>query len=295
MKKLRLLINPIAGHGFAPKIAGLIDRSTLGEHYQVEVQTTEYPGHAAQLTAEAVQQGYAVVVAAGGDGTVNEVASALVHTPTALGIIPAGSGNGLARHLGYSLRYPTTLEQLSLAGTGKIDTLRINGQFAVNVSGFGFDGLVAWRFNKEGKRGISNYTRIALAEYFRYPSIRFDLEADGQRFSRTAHMLVIANASQFGNAAVIAPHASLNDGLLDLVMVHRPPLHALPGTFYRLFRGTLKDNRYIQTLRCASFTARSHRPVHLHIDGEAHREISEIQVKVVPGSLNMLIPATEQP
>lgn len=295
MRKLRLLINPVAGQGFAPKIAGLIDRSTLRENYEVDVQTTEYPGHAAQLTAEAVQQGYAVVVAAGGDGTVNEVARSLVHTRTALGIVPAGSGNGLARHLGYSLRYPTTLEQISYAGTGLIDSLRINGQFAVNVSGFGFDGLVAWRFNKEGKRGLSNYTRIAISEYFRYPSIRFDIEADGERFSRTAHMVVIANASQFGNAAVIAPHASLNDGLLDMVIVRRPPLHALPGTFYRLFRGTLKDNHYIQTHRCATFTARSDRPVHLHIDGEAHREISEIQVNIVPASLNMLIPATEQP
>jgi YegS/Rv2252/BmrU family lipid kinase len=295
MKKLRLLINPIAGHGFAPKIAGMVDRSTLGNHYEVDVQTTEYPGHAAELTAEAVQEGYAAVVAAGGDGTVNEVARKLVFTNTALGIIPAGSGNGLARHLGYSLKYPKTLEQLSTAIPSKIDSLLINNSFAVNVSGFGFDGLVAWRFNHEGKRGLSSYTKIALSEYFRYPDIKFRIQADGKSFEKEAHMLVIANASQFGNAAVIAPGAKLNDGKVDLVIVHRPPAWELPGMFYRLFSGKLRDNEYIKTIPCSSFSAISNRPIHLHIDGEAHREISEIQVSVQPDSLNILLPPIKHP
>ena len=294
MKKLRLLINPIAGHGFAPKIAGLVDRSSLGTQYEVDVQTTEYPGHAAKLSAEAAREGYAAVVAAGGDGTVNEVARELVFSDTALGIIPAGSGNGLARHLGYSLKYPHTLEQLSHAVPAKIDSLLINDKFAVNVSGFGFDGLVAWRFNHEGKRGLSSYTRIALTEYFTYPAINFHIQADGRSLEKEAHMLVIANASQFGNAAVIAPRAKLNDGKVDLVIVHRPPALTLPAMFYRLFTGKIRDNNFIQTIPCTSFTATSNRPVHLHIDGEAHREISEIKVSVQPRSLTILQPQQHQ-
>lgn len=292
MKKLRLLINPIAGHGFAPKIAALVDRSSLSTRYEVDVQTTEYPGHAAELTADAVREGYAAVVAAGGDGTVNEVARELVFTNTALGIIPAGSGNGLARHLGYSLKYPQTLEQLSHALPAKIDSLSINNMFAVNVSGFGFDGLVAWRFNHEGKRGLSSYTRIALSEYFKYPSITFQIQVDDLLLEKEAHMLVIANASQFGNAAVIAPGAKLNDGKVDLVIVRRPPALELPAMFYRLFTGKLRDNKFIKTLTCSSFTATSNRPIHLHIDGEAHREISELKVTVQPDSLNILLPKT---
>lgn len=290
MKKLRILINPIAGHGFAPRIAALVDQSSVLQQYAVDVQTTEYAGHASELAREAVLSGYAGVVAAGGDGTVNEVASQLVNTQTALGIIPAGSGNGLARHLGYALKYKNTLEQIAFAKTMHIDSLQVNGRFAVNVSGFGFDGLVAWRFNHEGKRGLSNYTRIGLSEYFRYPVINFQITADDQTFEKDAHMLVIANASQFGNAAVIAPQAKLDDGLMDLVIVHRPPVLQLPGLFYRLFNGTLKDNRYIKTIHCRSFTAKSNRPIHLHIDGEAHKEISEINVAVQPKTLLVFNP-----
>ncbi|MFN8153438.1 MAG: diacylglycerol kinase family protein [Bacteroidia bacterium] len=293
MKKLRILINPIAGHGFAPRIAALVDKSVLRRHYEVEVQTTEYAGHAAELAADAVQSGFAGVIAAGGDGTVNEVASQLIHTNTALGIIPAGSGNGLARHLGYALKYPETLSQIAHASLQKIDALNINGRFAVNVSGFGFDGLVAWRFNHEGKRGLSNYTRIGMSEYFKYPVVKFQIEADGRTFEKAAHMLVIANASQFGNAAVIAPNARLDDGLIDLVMVHRPPFWQLPGLFFRLFNGNLRDNQYIHTLQCRKFTARSNRPIHLHIDGEAHKEISEIQVEIIPSSLMVFNPTSK--
>jgi diacylglycerol kinase (ATP) len=182
MKKLRILINPIAGHGFAPRIASLVDQSSLLKNYEVDTQTTEYAGHAAELARAAVNEGYDCVVAAGGDGTVNEIAAQLVHTSTALAIIPAGSGNGLARHLGFSLKYPLTLEQIAAAERSSIDTLSINNRFAVNVSGFGFDGLVAWRFNHEGKRGLSNYTKIALQEYFKYPIIRFQLDIDGEPY-----------------------------------------------------------------------------------------------------------------
>lgn len=293
MEKLRILINPIAGHGFAPRIAALVDSSSLSNRFEVDVQTTEYAGHASVLAKEAVSEGYSGVIAAGGDGTVNEVASQLTGTNTALGIIPAGSGNGLARHLGYALKYQNTLEQIAQAGLTRIDSLRINGQFAVNVSGFGFDGLVAWRFNHEGKRGLSNYTRIGMSEYFKYPVIHFTIEADGKKLEKDAHMLVIANASQFGNAAIIAPNARLDDGKIDLVMVHRPPVWQLPALFFRLFNGSLKDNHYIQTLPCRKFTAKSNRPVHLHIDGEAHKEITSIEVEVMPRSLLVFNPTAK--
>lgn len=290
MKKLRILINPIAGHGFAPRIASLVDQSSLLKNYEVDTQTTEYAGHAAELARDAVNEGYDCVVAAGGDGTVNEIAAQLVHTSTALAIIPAGSGNGLARHLGFSLKYPNTIEQIATAQRSSIDTLTINNRFAVNVSGFGFDGLVAWRFNHEGKRGLSNYTKIALQEYFKYPIIRFQLDIDGEPLEKEAHMLVIANASQFGNAAVIAPTAELNDGLMDLVIVKRPPALQLPSMFFKLFNGTLRDNQYVKTIKCSAFTATSNRAIHLHIDGEAVEPLHSIKVTVQPSSLNVLKP-----
>jgi len=290
MKRVRVLINPIAGHGLAPTIAKLIDASDLISRFEVDTQTTEYAGHAAELTEEAVRLDYAGVIAVGGDGTVNEVASRLVNTSTALGIIPSGSGNGLSRHLGYSLKFKTCLQQLATAEIKKIDTLLINNHFRLNVSGLGFDGFVAWRFNQEGKRGLSNYTRIALSEYFKYPIIRFQLNIDGKPIATDGHMLVIANASQFGNAAIIAPLAELNDGYMDIVTVKKPPLLQMPELFYRLFNGSLKESSYLKSYKCKSFHAVADRPVHLHVDGEAHAPLSSIDVKINPLSLQVFMP-----
>ena len=290
MKKLRILINPIAGHGLAPRIAKMVDASGLNENYIVDTQTTEYAGHAIELAKSAVNEAYDAVVAVGGDGTVNEVASSLVGTNTALGIIPAGSGNGLARHIGMQLDPRKGLMELNKANIALIDSLKINGRFAVNVSGFGFDGYVAWLFNKSKRRGLSTYAKIGMQEYFRYPPAEFQINVDGTSHLCSATMLVIANASQFGNAAVIAPKADLHDGLLDLVVVNRPGILHLPQMFFRLFNGTLKDNQYLKTYHCRRFTAISSRPIHLHIDGEATDPISKIEVELYPSSLKVLIP-----
>lgn len=291
LKKLRLILNPIAGHGLAPRLLKLVDRSPLVQHYEVDICTTEYAGHGRELAREAAELGYAVVVAAGGDGTINEVAEPLCGSATALGIIPSGSGNGLARHLGLSPDPEKALAQLAHAQVKSIDTLRINNRFAVNVSGLGFDGYVAWLFNKGKRRGVMNYTRIALREYFAYEGGEMEIVVNGETTSRRAHMLVIANASQFGNSAKIAPTADLHDGLMELVIVRKPPLWQMILTFYRLFRGTLRDNAFIETIPCKSFRARCAPALHLHIDGEGHPPLEVVNAEIRPGSLNVLIPA----
>jgi len=290
MKKIRIILNPIAGKGAAKNIVKLIEASDIKDRFDVQIEFTNNVGHASTLAAEAVQLNFDVVVAAGGDGTVNEVGSQLVHTNTALGIIPLGSGNGLARHLGYSMQVKKCLEQIANSNINSIDTLTINNRFAVNVSGLGFDGYVAWCFNHEGKRGLSNYTKIALREYPKYPSINFKFIGLSEKEYSKAHMLVIANAAQFGNAAIIAPTAELNDGLLDVVLVRKPKLIQLPGMFYRLFYGKLKDNDYIKSFKCSEFSAIADREVHLHIDGEALAPVSRIDVKLYPASLKVIHP-----
>lgn len=290
MKSMLIILNPIAGKGIAKKVEQLLDESGMNEHFNVQIQYTKHGGHAAEIAAKAVQEKIDVVVAAGGDGTVNEVASQLVHSTTALGIIPIGSGNGLARHLGYSMQIKKCLQQIAESKTEKIDTLLINNRFGVNVSGFGFDGFVAWKFNKEGKRGLSNYTKIALREYAKYSPIHFELEGLPKPHFSNAHMLVIANASQFGNAAIIAPTAQLADGLMDVVLVRKPSPLQLPRMFYRLFTGKLKDADYLQSFKCKQFTATSDREIHLHIDGEACEPIKKINVVLQPKSLFVIDP-----
>lgn len=291
MKKLHLIINPIAGHGLAPKIEALITSTLLPKVYEITVKHSLYSGHANILAKEAVSAGIDAVIAVGGDGTVNEVGAALVNTSTLLGIIPAGSGNGLANHLGMKKNPLHAINQIADGKVLAIDTLEINGRFAVNVSGFGFDGFVAWLFNNSQKRGLSNYTKIALREYFKYPYAEFKINYDDKALETKAHMIVIANGSQFGNAAIISPLANITDGKLEMIAVTRPGLLKIPEMFYRLFTGNLKDNKYLQTYHCHSFTAESNRPLHLHIDGEAVDPLSKIEVKLNKNSLYVIQPS----
>lgn len=286
MKKALVIINPIAGSGTGLHLLGLAQNSPLASGVELELQVTQGPGHAAQLADDALARGFDTLVAAGGDGTVNEVASRLVHTTARLGIIPLGSGNGLARQLGWSDKPDLAMKQLLHSDTQKIDTLSLNGRFGVNVSGLGLDGYVAWRFNHEGHRGLSNYTRIALQEFFRYPSVQYTIRCGRQdEFTRNAHMCVIANSPEFGNKALIAPRALLSDGLMDIVFVRRPPLHRLPGIMLRLFRGNLKDNAWVETHQTNHISIKTDRPVHLHIDGESLPPTETLEVRVLPGSL----------
>lgn len=290
MKKAIVIYNPISGKGLGQKAADAIRDSKLKELYDLTILKTEYGGHAKEIALKGLADGVRYFIAVGGDGTINEVGAVLKYNEAVLGMIPMGSGNGLAKHIGMSTDVSIAIKQLCEALESSIDTLTINGRFAVNVSGFGFDGYVAYRFNHHGKRGLSTYTKIGLTEYFKYPLQDFEISFDNQNKQVKKHMLVIANASQFGNAAIIAPTADLTDGIIELVAVELPPVLKIPGILYRLFNGKLKDNKYIQTYKCKSFVARSSKPVHLHIDGESMEPVQEINVCIEPRSLTILTP-----
>lgn len=290
MNKAIVIYNPISGKGLGQKAAEAIRDSKLNELYDLTILKTEYGGHAKEIALKGITDGVRYFIAVGGDGTINEVGAVLKNKDAVLGIIPMGSGNGLAKHIGMSTDISKAIAQLCNASESRIDTLTINDHFAVNVSGFGFDGYVAYRFNHYGKRGLSTYTKIGLTEYFRYPLQEFEISYDNHTKLVKKHMLVIANASQFGNAAIIAPTADLKDGIMELVAVELPPIVFIPGILYRLFNGKLKDNKYIQTYKCKSFRARSSKPVHLHIDGESMEPVHEINVSIEPRSLTILTP-----
>jgi YegS/Rv2252/BmrU family lipid kinase len=294
MNKAIVIYNPISGKGLGQRAADAIKTSKLNELFQLKICQTEFSGHAKEIALKGLEEGVRYFIAVGGDGTINEVGSVLKGKDAALGIIPMGSGNGLAKHIGMSTDYYQAILQLCNAKENSIDTLTINNRFAVNVSGFGFDGYVAYRFNHHGKRGLSTYTKIGLTEYFKYPLQDFEISFDSQKKQVKKHMLVIANASQFGNAAIIAPTADLTDGIIEIVAVELPPVLNIPGILYRLFTGKLKDNKYIQTYKCKSFIARSNRPVHLHIDGESIEPINEIIVSIEPKSLSILTPSNDK-
>lgn len=294
MNKAIVIYNPISGKGLGQKAVDAISSSKLSEFYDLTILKTEYGGHAKEIALKGLEDGVRYFIAVGGDGTINEVGSVLKNKDAVLGMIPMGSGNGLAKHIGMSTDYNQAILQLCNAKENTIDTLTINNRFAVNVSGFGFDGYVAYRFNHHGKRGLSTYTQIGLTEYFKYPLQDFEITFDNQTKRVKKHMLVIANASQFGNAAIIAPTADLTDGIIEIVAVELPPVINIPGILYRLFTGKLKDNKYIQTYKCKSFVAKSNKPVHLHIDGESMEPIQEINVCIEPRSLTILTPNNDR-
>lgn len=288
MKIFRFIINPKAGHGKAPETISMIESWPVPSDIKFEIALTEYAGHAIELTKTAVKENCFAVIAVGGDGTVNEVAGSLMYTNCLLGILPMGSGNGLARHIGYSMNVRKAIQQIIAATEGLSDVIQINNHFSVNVSGLGFDGYVAYLFNHSGKRGISTYTTVALKSYASYAAAEFHIESDAIRFDMKAHMLVIANGSQFGNKALIAPNASLEDGRMNIILVRKPPLYRLPGLFYRLFTGTLKDAPWIKSFTCREMTVKASRELHLHIDGETKEMAGRLEIKVLPGTLRIL-------
>lgn len=290
---LLFIINPISGSRRGSEAESAIKQSSLHETFDIEIVKTQYRMHAAELAKQAAGKKIYGVIAAGGDGTVNEVASSLVHSDTALGIVPVGSGNGLARHLKISRDIRKAIDQIQSANVERVDTLKINNRFALNVSGLGYDGYVAWLFDKEGKRGLSSYTRIGLREYFFYPSAEFELDIDNKKINATAHMVVIANASQFGNAAIISPKSDVKDGLMDVIIVKRPSVIKLPFTFFRLFNGTLKEDENIRMYQCKKLLVNCSRPLHLHIDGEPNEPVGNLSVELIPASLRIFSSAKQ--
>ncbi len=227
-----------------------------------------------------------IVFAVGGDGTVHNVAKRLIGTPLALGIIPTGSGNGLARHLGMPMDAQRALRSCASQRFAVIDTATVNGLPFIGTMGVGFDAWVAETFATRGARGFRTYTRVALSGLRRYPSENYEIEIDDQRLQRRALLIAIANASQYGNNARIAPVASLQDGVLDVVIIERRSISALA----RLFTGSLQRAPGVTMLRGKHIIIRRPAPGPAHLDGEPITLPERLTIAMVPQSLRILVP-----
>jgi YegS/Rv2252/BmrU family lipid kinase len=230
-------------------------------------------------------------VAVGGDGTMNEVAQALVGKNTALGIIPRGSGNGLARHL----YIPTkVIPAISVINTGKIvsiDTLLINGRSCISMAGIGFDGFVSHLFAAFGKRGLLSYARIVLREFKKYKPQKFEITANGKTICKELFLVSVANSSQFGNNAYIAPLADIKDGLMEICMLSKIPALFVPWFIFKLFSKKAHESKYLEIISTAEASIKTSF-TKMHIDGEpCHADESETKVRVLPGSLKIVVPA----
>lgn len=288
-----VIINPRAGGPRARRL-GPAERAALAERVGrragllVRAAVTEARGHGAELARQALADGASLVVAWGGDGTVNEVASVLAGSSVPLGIVPGGSGNGLARELGLSRDPEAALASAFAGGERRIDAGVLGDRLFVNVAGIGFDARIAARFDAAGgRRGLLEYVRVTVRELWSYRAARYRIEHDGGRYSGAALMVVAANSRQYGNGAWIAPRARLDDGRLDLVIVdNASPLGNL-WRARRLFDRSLLEDRGVRTAQVASVQVEADEPVELHVDGEPAGTARAVVAAVRPGALRV--------
>lgn len=290
MKKKRVffIINPIAGgkdkQAFAKLAASVLDH----RFFETTYWFTERAGHAMELADRAVGQGADAVIAVGGDGTVNEIASVLVNTPVPLGIIPVGSGNGLALFLGIPKDVEKALLTVAAFTHRSIDSGMVNGTPFFNMAGMGFDAAVSSRFATTRMRGRFGYVRMVLTAITDYEAGQYTLEIDGTSYTREAFMISIANSSQYGNNAHISPQASVDDGLLDACIIKPFPLYKLPLMVYRLFRRTADRSGYVEIIRGRNISISTSTPGPVHVDGEVKPLPFPLSVTVRPASLQII-------
>ena len=287
-----IIINPVSGGVASSEVQRRVTLATsvLGRLDEPgHVQVSDRRGHARHLAAAAAAAGARLVMAWGGDGTVNEVASGLVGGDTSLGIIPAGSGNGLARHLGVA-RQPEKAISNALAATPRhIDVGEIAGRIFVNVAGIGFDAHVAGCFDRDtsGRRGLSTYARITVRELWGYRPAVYHI--DDVARDRRALLVTFANSAQFGNGARIAPAARVDDGLLDMVVFEEVSRWATVCGLPRLFNGTIGRLRGVSTEQVTQALVRAERPIAFHVDGEPAQGGTSLHVKVRAGALRVCV------
>lgn len=290
-EKALFIINATSGKRFRPIVEAQIIAACSKYNLDGEIEYTRQKGHATVLAREAVASGLLKVFACGGDGTVNEVAQALVHTSTLLGILPMGSGNGLARHLHIPVDTQRALKLLPHYTSISMDTMIVNDHRAVNVAGIGFDAHVAGLFGKNGKRGLSEYARLVMKEYRGFKEFEAKLSMDGKPTEHNAFVVALANSSQFGNNARIAPHASVCDGVMDVCFIRKIPLIEAVGFTAKLFMGKVHKSRFVTMVKASQFSIEVSLPMPYHIDGEPFPPTKSFEVRMEPGSLKVMVPA----
>ncbi|MFD2574317.1 diacylglycerol/lipid kinase family protein [Spirosoma soli] len=283
------IINPLSGTTSVAQKAVLRDsfmRRAEALGYAPEAVLTEYPHHATELAKDAIQRGINRVLAIGGDGTINETAQALRRSATALGIVPIGSGNGLARHLGIPLNPQKAIERALNGRPVVIDSGEINGHPFFCTAGLGFEAYVAHAFAKQPIRGLPTYIRTAFRAFWAYRPEQFVI--DGQK--KELFSLTFANAGQFGNNAWMAPTANIADGRLELCEIRPFPVQLAGLLTWRLFNKTLNQSAYWHGRSVTKATVQAEGPLLIHADGEPITlPTGRVDVLILPGSLLVLL------
>ncbi len=287
-KRIVFVVNPISGTQGKRAILKWIDERIDRERYDYTIVKTQYAGHAVKIAAEAAAEKVDIVVAIGGDGTINEIGRSLIHTDTALGIIPCGSGNGLARHMQIPMDPKAAIDIINEGTPLCIDYGRINDIPFFCTCGVGFDAFVSLKFADSGKRGLLTYLENTLHESLNYKPETYEIENEEGTVKYKAFLIACGNASQYGNNAYIAPQASLTDGLMDVTILEPFTVLDVPSLSFQLFNKTIDQNSRIKTLRAKRIKIHRTQPGVMHFDGDPVMAGEDIEVELFPQGLHVI-------
>lgn len=287
--KYLLIANPVSGpKNDSVPLLGKAVAKIASEGHIVTLQMTEREGHGYEIAKAALESDYDVIVAVGGDGTVNEVARALVGSDKIIGIIPNGSGNGLARELRIPMDPAKAVVTLLRHDVASIDTCTANGEPFFVTCGIGFDGKVSKEFASSDTRGMGSYVREVITQYFSYEPRQYHIFVDNHEVTAKALVIAVANASQYGNNAFIAPKASMDDGELDVTVLKEFPREEAAKIILQLFSKELAKSDYTSFYRGKKIEIKVNKPVNYHIDGEPKPKSDHLKIEVIPASLCVL-------
>jgi len=272
-------------------VPDLVQKNLDASLFEPTIVFTDSAMHGNQLALDAVGQ-YQYIIAVGGDGTVNEIASSIAGTDTILGILPFGSGNGLARFLDIPMDTEKAIKALNGLHVQAIDAAKLNGQWFFNMAGMGFDAHISEVFSHDKTRGFGAYVRSAFREISNYKPETYQITIDGVAYKREAFMLSFANSSQYGNNAHVSPCASVQDGLLDICIIKPFPLYKFIGMGLRMFTKTADKSKYVEIIKGKNILVKRNTGGPVHLDGEPQMLGPDAEINIVPGSLNIITGAS---
>jgi len=289
--KACFIFNPNSGHNARhPYLLERARKFVAANHLDATVITTERPHHAREIAKRAADDGCGLVVAIGGDGTMNEIASVLVGSEVMLGLIPCGSGNGLGRHLGIYGPGKGAFTTLLNGEPRSIDTGMANGFPFFNAMGLGFDAEISHRFNRLAQRGLGAYVRTALNAYSHFRPQSYTISAGQTKLQTNAFIVSIANSDQYGNDCFIAPGAQIDDGQLEMTVLKNVNMFNVVPIAVRLFTRTIEGSRQVQRISGSQFIIKRPCPGLIHTDGETYETDSTVEITVRPRSLRIMVP-----
>ncbi|MCC2546398.1 YegS/Rv2252/BmrU family lipid kinase [Hymenobacter sp. BT175] len=289
MARICFILNPMSGTNRQQDVPALLAAAAEEAGVEYEIQLTAAAGHATELARAAARAGFRIVAAVGGDGTVNEVACGLLGTQAALGIVPRGSGNGLARHLEVPLTLAGAVQRMAAPTFQQIDVGRINGRAFFCTAGLGFDAHVSKMFASAGTRGLSTYVKVALREYRTYQPTPVTVTLNEQTFETDCYVLAFANAAQYGNNAYIAPLADVRDGLLDLCLIDALPVTRALRVSLGLALGNLPASKAAVYHTTRHVLVRAAAPIGFHVDGDYVADAQEYEVTLTHLELEVAV------